>query len=116
MTANPMVTPNRAVATAMANRPRAGLALVDGLGVRLGDHHRLHAVRARLLEQAGAVEAAADEFRAAAARPGNLRERHYPASQAARLTTEPRRANWPLTTCRHIGRGAPSTWGSSLTT
>jgi hypothetical protein len=51
MTANPMVTLNRAVATAMVNGPRAGLALADGLGVRLGDHHRLHAVRAHLPEQ-----------------------------------------------------------------
>ncbi len=49
MTANPMLTLNRAVATAMVNRPPAGLALADGLGVRIGDHHRLHPVRAHLL-------------------------------------------------------------------
>jgi len=95
MTANPMVALNRAVATAMVNGPRAGLALLDGLGARLGDHHRLHSVRAHLLEQAGDVKAAADEFRAAAARTGNLRERHYLATQAARLTAEPRRAARP---------------------
>ena len=95
MTANPMVTLNRAVATAMANGPQAGLALLDGLGARLGDHHRLHSVRAHLLEQAGDVHAAADEFRAAAARTGNLRERHYLATQAARLTAESRRAGQP---------------------
>jgi predicted RNA polymerase sigma factor len=89
MTATPMVTLNRAVATAMVHGPRAGLALLDGLGERLGDHHRLHSVRAHLLEQAGDVEAASDEFRAAAARTGNLRERHYLATQAARLGAEP---------------------------
>ena len=95
MTANPTVTLNRAAATAMVNGPQAGLALADGLGVRLGDHHRLHAVRAHLLGQAGAIEVGADEFRAAAARAGNLRERHYLATQAARLTAEPRRAVRP---------------------
>jgi predicted RNA polymerase sigma factor len=85
MTANPMVTLNRAVATAMASGPAAGLALLDDLGDRLGDHHRLHSVRAHLLAQAGDVESAAAEFRAAAARTANLRERHYLTTQAARL-------------------------------
>ena len=41
MTGNPMVTLNRAVAAAMAHGPGAGLALLDGLDERLGDHHRL---------------------------------------------------------------------------
>jgi RNA polymerase sigma factor (sigma-70 family) len=85
MTANPMVTLNRAVATAMVSGPAAGLALLDDLGDRLGDHHRLHSVRAHLLAQAGDVESAAAEFRAAAARTANLRERHYLTTQAARL-------------------------------
>jgi len=85
MTANPMVSLNRAVATAMVNGPRAGLRLLDGLSARLGDHHRLHSVRAHLLEQAGDLTAAAEEFNAAAARTANLRERHYLATQAARL-------------------------------
>ena len=40
MTGNPMVTLNRAVAAAMAEGPAAGLALLDGLDERLGDHHR----------------------------------------------------------------------------
>jgi predicted RNA polymerase sigma factor len=85
MTANPMVTLNRAVAAAMVNGPEAGLAMLDSLTARLGDHHRLRSVRAHLLEQAGDTAAAADEFRAAAARTANLRERHYLATQAARL-------------------------------
>jgi predicted RNA polymerase sigma factor len=91
MTGNPMVTLNRAVATAMVNGPRAGLAVVDGLSARLGDHHRLHSVRAHLLEQAGDVAAAAEEFAAAVARTGNMRERHYLAIQAGRLAAESRR-------------------------
>jgi RNA polymerase sigma factor (sigma-70 family) len=86
MTANPMVTLNRAVATAMVSGPNAGLAIVDRLGGRLADHHRLHSVRAHLLEQAGDVVAAAEEFSAAAAGTSNLRERHYLAIQAARLS------------------------------
>jgi RNA polymerase sigma factor (sigma-70 family) len=85
MTQNPMARLNRAVAAAMAQGPDAGLALLDGLDQRLGDHHRLHAVRAHLLEQAGDETAAVAEFRAAAARATNLRERQYLTTKAARL-------------------------------
>jgi RNA polymerase sigma factor (sigma-70 family) len=84
-TGNPMVRLNRAVAAAMARGPGEGLALLDGLGDRLGDHHRLHSVRAHLLEQAGDTNAAVTEFRAAAARTTNLRERQYLTTKAARL-------------------------------
>ena len=56
MTGNPMVTLNRAVATAMVDGSGAGLAVLDGLAERLGDHHRLHSVRAHLLELAGDTE------------------------------------------------------------
>ncbi|HET7487439.1 MAG TPA: DUF6596 domain-containing protein [Acidimicrobiales bacterium] len=84
-TANPMVALNRAVAAAMARGPSAGLALLDGLDDRLGDHHRLHAVRAHLLEQAGDPAGAAAAFRNAAERATNLRERDYLTTQAARL-------------------------------
>ena len=85
MTGNPMVRLNRAVAAAMARGPDAGLALLDGLGERLGDHHRLHSVRAHLLEQAGDTAAAIAEFRAAAARTTNLREQQYLTTKAALL-------------------------------
>jgi predicted RNA polymerase sigma factor len=88
MTGNPMVTLNRAVAEAMAHGPSAGLALLDGLGERLGDHHRLHSVRAHLLELAGETTSAIVEFQAAAARTTNLREQHYLTTKAARLATE----------------------------
>jgi predicted RNA polymerase sigma factor len=89
MTGNPMVRLNRAAATAMSDGPRAGLVLLDGLGERLGDHHRLHSVRAHLLEQAGDGQAAITEFRAAAARTANLRERQYLTTRAARLASQP---------------------------
>ena len=87
MTGNPMVTLNRAVATAMAQGPGAGLVLLDGLRERLGDHHRFHAVRAHLLEQSGNVTDAVAEFKAAAAGTSNLREQHYLTACAARLAT-----------------------------
>ncbi len=86
---NPMVTLNRAVATAMVHGPGAGLALLDGLGDRLGDHHRLHSVRAHLLEQGGDARGAIAEFEAAAARTTNLRERDYLVTKAARLAAGP---------------------------
>ena len=85
MTGNPMVTLNRAVATAMAEGPAAGLALLDAVRGRLGSHHRFHAVRGHLLEMAGDGAAAAAEFRAAAAGAANLRERHYLTAKAASL-------------------------------
>jgi RNA polymerase sigma factor (sigma-70 family) len=85
LTGNPMVTLNRAVAMAMVHGPGAGLALLDGLGDRLGDHHRLHSVRAHLLEQAGDARGAIAAFEAAAGRTTNLRERDYLVTKAARL-------------------------------
>jgi RNA polymerase sigma factor (sigma-70 family) len=88
LTGNPMVTLNRAVAAAMVHGPGAGLALLDGLADRLGDHHRLHSVRAHLLEQAGDPHAIV-EFKAAAARTTNLRERDYLVMKAARLAAGP---------------------------
>ena len=86
MTGNPMVTLNRAVAHAMAKGPRQGLELLGGLEQQLGDHHRLHSVRAHLLELAGDRDAAIAEFRAAAARTANGRERDYLSTRAARLS------------------------------
>lgn len=89
MTGNPMVTLNRAVAAGKANGPAAGLAVLDGLEGKLGDHHRFHAVRAHLLEQAGDVPAAAVAFDAAAAKATNARERNYLTMKAARLRSTP---------------------------
>ncbi|MEA2704704.1 MAG: hypothetical protein QOD63_2649 [Actinomycetota bacterium] len=88
MTDNPMVTLNRAVASAMADGPTTALAILDGLDERLGHHHRLHSTRAHLLEMAGDTGNAIVEFRAAAAGTTNLRERHYLTTQAARLAME----------------------------
>ncbi len=85
LTGNPMVTLNRAVAAAMVHGPGAGLAMLDTVADTLGEHHRLHAVRAHLLERAGRTGEAVTEFSAAAAGTTNLPEQHYLTTQAARV-------------------------------
>jgi RNA polymerase sigma factor (sigma-70 family) len=82
---NPVVTLNSAVAVAMVHGPDAGLAVLDGL-TELAGHHRLAAVRAHLLEMAGAPAEARAAYRAAARRTTSLPERRYLESRAARLT------------------------------
>ena len=84
LTGNPMVRLNRAVAVAMVDGPASGLALLEGLELR--DSHRLHAVRAHLLEDTGDLAAAARSYAAAAARTDNAREREYLVEQAARVS------------------------------
>jgi RNA polymerase sigma factor (sigma-70 family) len=84
-TDNPMVALNRAVAVAMVDGPRAGLALVAGLDERLPGHYRLDAVRGHLHEMAGETATAAEHFRAAAARTTSTAEQHYLTAQAIRL-------------------------------
>jgi RNA polymerase sigma factor (sigma-70 family) len=85
MVHNPMVALNRAIAAAMVDGPAVGLALLEPLKEPLAGHHRLHAVRAHLLEMAGEVEAAIAEYRTAAGRTTSLPEQHYLTTQAARL-------------------------------
>ncbi|WP_308169506.1 RNA polymerase sigma factor [Acrocarpospora catenulata] len=82
----PMVTLNQAVAVAMVRGPAAGLELLATLDgdTRVADHHRLHAVRAHLLEMAGEGAAAREHYRRAARRTTSLPERRYLESQAAR--------------------------------
>ena len=87
LSGNPVVRLNRAVAVAMVDGPAAGLAIVADLEGTLRDHHRLLSVRAHLREMAGDDAAAIDDFRAAAARATNLRERQYLLTQAARITS-----------------------------
>ncbi len=84
---NPMVTLNRAVALAEVQGPRAGLDLLSELedDARMARHHRLHAVRAHLLEQAGDLPAARESYRLAARGTASLAERRYLESRARRL-------------------------------
>ena len=84
---NPMVALNQAVAIAMVDGPRAGLARLDDLAddERIATGHRLEAVRAHLLEMAGDAQAARANYLAAARRTTSVPERRYLESRAARL-------------------------------
>jgi predicted RNA polymerase sigma factor len=84
---NPMVTLNRAIALAETNGPQAGLELLSSLDgdARMAEHHRLHAVRAHLLEAAGELSAAHESYRLAGRITASLAERRYLESRAARL-------------------------------
>jgi predicted RNA polymerase sigma factor len=88
LTPGPMVTLNRIVAIAMVHGPEAGLRqLADaGSDPALAGHHRLHAVRAHLLELAGDRPAARDEYQLAARHTLSAPEQRYLESRAARLT------------------------------
>lgn len=83
MTDNPMVTLNHAIARAMVDGPAAGLKMLDALESRLAGHHRLHAVRAHLLEMWGDREGAIAEYRIAARRTASLPEQRYLLTRAA---------------------------------
>ena len=76
---NPMTTLNRAVAVAMTSGASAGLALLATLDgdERLTGHHRLAAVRGHLLELAGDMAGASDQYRLAARRTRSLPERRH---------------------------------------
>jgi predicted RNA polymerase sigma factor len=88
MSDNPLVTLNRAIATAMVHGPHAGLELLRMLDSdsRLANHYRLDAVRAHLLELASDRDAAIGYYRNAAQRTTSIPERNYLLTQAARLS------------------------------
>jgi RNA polymerase sigma factor (sigma-70 family) len=96
LTGNPMVSLNRAIAIAMVDGPSVGLSLLEPLSEPLAGHHRLHAVRAHLLEMAGDVDAAIAEYETAAMRTNSVPENHYLTMRAARLNQR-----------RNEGRPAP---------
>jgi predicted RNA polymerase sigma factor len=84
----PMVTLNRIVAVAMVHGPEAGLEQLAAAeeDPALAGHHRVHAVRAHLLEMAGDREAARAQYELAAQRTLSIPERRYLESRAARLS------------------------------
>jgi len=84
---NPMIALSHAIATAMVEGPAAGLDLLRDLDAdgRMKNHHRLHAVRAHLLEKAGDREGAIAHYRSAAGRTTSIPERNYLMAQAGRL-------------------------------
>ncbi|WP_425412798.1 DUF6596 domain-containing protein [Micromonospora humi] len=83
----PFVTLNQAVAVAMAHGPDLGLALLHPLlaDPAMRRHHRLHAVRAHLLELVGDPAAAAAHYRTAARLTDSLPEQRYLNRRLARL-------------------------------
>jgi RNA polymerase sigma-70 factor, ECF subfamily len=79
MQPSPIVSLNRAVAVAMADGPRSGLALIDVLSGNddLANYHLLHAARADLLRRLGSQAEAADHYQRALALVTNDRERRF---------------------------------------
>jgi RNA polymerase sigma factor (sigma-70 family) len=90
MSDNPMVTLNRAVATAMVEGADAGLRMIDRIAQdeRLKGHYRVHAVRAHLYERAGKRDLALEHYRLAAEGTASLPERNYLLVKAARLASK----------------------------
>jgi RNA polymerase sigma factor (sigma-70 family) len=84
---NPMVTLNRVIASAMVHGAEEGLRLLATLeaDARIAGHFRLAAVRAHLLERAGNLAAAAEQYAIAAERTSSLPERDFLRMRAARL-------------------------------
>ena len=82
----PVVALNHAVAMAMWQGPRAGLALIDPLGQELAEYHLWHSARADLLRRLGDREAAADAYRHALALVGSEPERRFLARRLAEVS------------------------------
>jgi RNA polymerase sigma factor (sigma-70 family) len=85
LTPGPVVTLNRAVAVAETRGPAAGLALVEPLldDPALRRTHRLHAVRAHLLERAGRADEARAAYELAARLATSVPEQRYLQERAA---------------------------------
>jgi RNA polymerase sigma factor (sigma-70 family) len=85
LTDNPLASLSRAVAVGEVDGPLAGLRALDGLDDALGEHHRLHAVRAHLLERSGDHDRAAELYSLAARRTTSIAERDHLTKLAARV-------------------------------
>ena len=86
---SPVVTLNQAVAVAMVHGPAAGLRMLAEPDERITADHRLHAVRAHLLEMCGDQAAARAAYEEAARRTTSLPQQRYLHARAARLAGEP---------------------------
>jgi RNA polymerase sigma-70 factor, ECF subfamily len=74
---SPIVELNRAVAIAMSNGPRAGLAVLEPLQTELATYHLWHAARADLLRRLNQLDEAAEAYRQALAHVGSAPERRF---------------------------------------
>ena len=79
ITPSPVILLNRAVATAMAEGPRQGLAIIDALTASgdLENYHLFHAARADLLRRIDSRQEAARSYSRALELVTNDRERRY---------------------------------------
>jgi predicted RNA polymerase sigma factor len=82
---NPVVSLNHAVAVAMVRGPEAGLSLLGPLSGTLAKDHRLHAVRAHLLEMAGDREGAVEAYGFAARLTMSVPQQRYLRGRASLL-------------------------------
>jgi RNA polymerase sigma factor (sigma-70 family) len=87
---NPVVRLNHAVAVAMVRGANAGLELIDQFQAdqRIAGDHRLHAVRAHLLEELGQHAASREAYLAAARKATSLPQQRYLHARAARLAND----------------------------
>jgi RNA polymerase sigma factor (sigma-70 family) len=86
---NPVTALSRAVALGEVRGPRAALDVIAELEQGpLAGHHRLLAVRAHLLEQAGDLAAASETFHQAARLAGSVPEQRFLRLRALRCTSE----------------------------
>jgi RNA polymerase sigma factor (sigma-70 family) len=87
ITPGPMITLNKIVASAMVHGPRTGLDQLDAAEAdpALAGHHRVHAVRAHLLDLAGERAAAREQYELAAKRTLSVPEQRYLAARAVSL-------------------------------
>ncbi|GAA1587536.1 RNA polymerase sigma factor [Actinomadura kijaniata] len=97
LTASPVVALNRAVAVAMRDGPRAGLALLDELAdePRLRGHHPYPMARADLLHRLGRRAEAADAYRQALDLAGTDAERKLLRRRLTQVTDHHRTARPP---------------------
>jgi predicted RNA polymerase sigma factor len=89
---SPTVTMNHAVAVAMTDGAAEGLAMIEPLLTEraIRQNHRLHAVRAHLLEMAGRTQEAEQAYGDAARLTTSLPEQRYLNTRAAQLQRGPR--------------------------
>jgi RNA polymerase sigma factor (sigma-70 family) len=87
---NPVVALNHVVAVAMVEGAASGLALLETLESddRIAGDHRLHSVRAHLLEMAGDHAAAVASYLEAAGRTTSLPQQRYLHARANRLSRD----------------------------
>lgn len=90
LTGSPIVELNRAVAVGMASGPEAGLRVLDAIADEpaLAEYHLLPSVRGDLLERAGRLAQAAEQFDRAASMARNEREREVLLARRDRLNTK----------------------------